>query len=85
MKVRYSARFKKQYKRLPPKLREQFKKRLKVFRQDPAHPLLRNHPLKGQYFGYWSINISGDVRAIYRQREDEIIFVLIGTHSKLYG
>ena len=35
--------------------------------------------------GYWSINITGDVRAIYRQHGDTIIiFVLIGTHSQLY-
>jgi addiction module RelE/StbE family toxin len=86
MIIQYTPRFKKQYKKLSVKLQNQFDERLQLFFEDPTNPMLRTHPLKGTYSGYWSINISGDLRAIYLQKGDElIIFALIGTHSQLYG
>ena len=86
MTIQYLATFKKQFKKLPQKFQDQFDERLRLFLEDPTHPRLRVHPLKGKYAGYWSMNISGDLRALYLQRDDElIIFALIGTHSQLYG
>lgn len=86
MILRYTPKFKKQYKKLPQKFQKQFDNRLKLFLQDPTNPKLRVHPLKGSYAGYWSMNVSGDLRAIYlKEGEQIIIFALIGTHSKLYG
>ena len=86
MRLRYSATFKKQYRKLPFPLQKQFDERVVLFVAQPTHPRLRVHPLKGKYAGYWSMNVSGDVRALYRFEVDDIIvFALIGTHSKLYG
>jgi addiction module RelE/StbE family toxin len=86
MEFRYSARFKKQYKKLPEKVQLRFDDRVTLFSTNPSHPILRNHPLVGNFVGYWSINISGDIRALYRyDGGDVIIFALIGTHSELYG
>ena len=49
-------------------------------------PKLKVHPLKGKYAGYWSMSISGDIRALYvSEGETIVIFALIGTHSQLYG
>lgn len=67
-------------------MQHQFDERLKLFLSNPLDPRLRVHPLKGNYSGYWSINVSGDLRALYLKRGEEIIiFALIGTHSQLYG
>jgi len=86
MILQYTSKFKKQYKKLPKNLQQQFDNRLHLFSTDPTHPTLRLHPLVGQYVGYWSMNINGDLRALYLKRGDEIIiFALIGTHSQLYG
>lgn len=86
MTIQYTPKFKKQYKKLPVKLQHQFDERLRLFVKDPSNPVLRVHPLKGSYSGYWSMNISGDLRALYLKKSDElIIFALIGTHSQLYG
>ena len=53
---------------------------------DSTRPELRIHPLKGNYGGYWSMNVNGDIRALYKMQGDAIIiFALIGTHSQLYG
>jgi len=86
MIVRYLPKFKKQYKKLPIKIQDQFDNRLQLFMIDPTLPSLKVHPLKGQYAGYWSMSISGDLRALYVIEGDAvIIFALIGTHSQLYG
>lgn len=86
MIVKYEKQFKKQYKKLPTKYKVQFAERLALFIEDPTLPMLRVHPLKGVYGGYWSMNVSGDLRALYKEEGDEIIiFALIGTHSELYG
>jgi addiction module RelE/StbE family toxin len=86
MTIRYLHKFKKQYKKLPEKFQDQFDERLQLFLIDPTLPKLRVHPLKGTFAGYWSMNVNGDIRALYiLQEETVIIFALIGSHSELYG
>jgi addiction module RelE/StbE family toxin len=86
MTIRYLPKFKKQYKKLPEKFQHQFDERLQLFLVDPTLPMLRVHPLKGKFAGYWSMNINGDIRALYLlDGETIIIFALIGSHSELYG
>ncbi len=77
--------FTKRFKRLTPKIKENFNKRLILFKKDEFNPALNNHTLKGKYQGYRSINISGDLRAIYKNDKVSIIFVTIDSHSNLYG
>ncbi len=86
MIIRYLPKFKKQYRKLPTSLQQQFDERLRLFIADPTDLRLRVHPLKGRFSGYWSLNINGDLRALYLWEGDElVIFALIGTHSNLYG
>ena len=86
MKLQFLPKFKKQYQKLPLKIQRQFDERLRLFLADPTDPRLRVHPLKGELAGYWSMNVSGDFRALYVIRGDAlIIFALIGSQSELYG
>jgi addiction module RelE/StbE family toxin len=86
MVISYTLTFKRQYKKLPKKFQEQFAERLELFLTDRTDLRLRVHPLKGNFKGYWSMNVNGDIRALYRDEGDElVIFALIGTHSELYG
>jgi addiction module RelE/StbE family toxin len=86
MTIRYLPKFKKQYKKLPSKMQDQFDERVKLFAVDPTLPMLKVHPLKGNYAGYWSMSVSGDMRALYiMDGQTIVIFALIGTHSQLYG
>lgn len=86
MKISYLPKFKKQFAKLTPKIQNQFAERLELFIRDPSELRLRNHPLKGNFAGYWSININGDVRALYYFEYDGamVVFALIGTHSQIY-
>lgn len=86
MTIQYLPKFKKQYKKLPTKILEQFDEKIALFAIDPTLPVLKVHPLKGNFKGYWSMNVNGDIRALYIMDGDSIvIFGLIGTHSQLYG
>lgn len=86
MIIKYESQFKKQYGKLPKTYQDQFYEKLELFLADPTAPQLRIHPLRGKYAGYWSMNVNGDIRALYTIRGEEIIiFALIGSHSQLYG
>ena len=85
MIIQTTKGFDKQYSKLNGKTKAQFKQRLVLFRGNPFDVTLRNHALKGKYLGYRSIDITGDVRALYTVRENTIIiFGFIGTHGQLY-
>lgn len=67
-------------------MKVQFIDRAELFLKDPRSKQLNNHALGGNYAGYHSINVTGDVRALYLKRGDQyILFAFIGTHSQLYG
>ena len=85
MTIDYHKDFTKTFKKLPPKVKNQFKERQLLFEKDQFNPILNNHALKGKYQGYRSINIAGDLRAIFQKENQYVIFVKIGSHSQLYG
>lgn len=85
MIIRFHKHFEKQYKKLKPAEKQKTKSRLELFLENPFNPLLDNHPLRGKYTDYRSIDIAGDLRAVFKmQSEKECIFVAIDTHSNLY-
>ena len=85
MILRRTNSFVKQFKRLTPRMQNQFTERLALWLSDQSHPQLHVHILHGAYAGYWSFNVSGDIRAIYTFEGDTVVvFAFIGTHSKLY-
>lgn len=86
MKVCFHKNFDKQYKKLRQAQKDKVQERLVLFLKDPFNPILGNHPLKGRYTGYRSINITGDLRTVYKFiSEQECVFVVIDTHSNLYS
>lgn len=88
-KPEFSSRFLKKYDKADAKIQSAFKRRFKLFLEDPANPLLRNHALRGKYKGFRSINVTGNWRAVYAEKIEYnqriIVFHEIGTHSQLYG
>jgi len=82
-----SKNFEKQFSKLPQNIKQKTIKRLEVFVKDPFDKKLNNHNLSGRQKNQRSINITGDIRAIYEEIEkDEIVmFIAIGSHSQLYS
>ena len=85
MTIRLHRNFKKQFNKLTESQKRKFRERRDIFLRDEFNSILNNHALNGKYQGYRSINISGDIRALYRKDSEDIMFVAIGSHSKLYG
>ncbi len=84
MVINYTKDFIKDSKRLNIRQKEKLKIRLKLFEQDQFNPILNNHSLTGKYRGYRSINVTGDLRVIFKKNEDTVIFADIDSHSNLY-
>ena len=77
--------FDKKYGTLREGEKDRFKARIRLFQENRHHPLLHDHQLHGKYAGYRSINIGGNLRAIYKLiPPDTAVFVAIDTHTKLY-
>lgn len=85
MRYLLSKRFEKDFAKLTPRTKEKVIAVLSIFVKDPHHPTLRAHPLKGKWVGHMSIDVTGDIRALYMiVEEDMVLFVTIGKHSQLY-
>lgn len=84
MKLTFSKKLQRQYKKLPNDIRKKFNNALVVFSKNPNDTSLNNHKLHGKLSGLWSIKITENIRAIYDIEEKEFHFVEIGTHDKLY-
>lgn len=85
MNIVFHKPFDKMASKLSPKVKLKMVERITLFSKDPLNSVLRNHALNTPYKGSYSINITGDYRAIYHLINDETaIFTHIGTHSQLY-
>ena len=88
MKVDYSPQFYRQYKKANVRIRNRVDEKVAIFIENSEDFQLHNHPLKREYTGYHSINITADWRAIYKELEigGEVVayFVQLGTHKELY-
>jgi addiction module RelE/StbE family toxin len=65
---------------------DRYSKCLFILEQDPYHPSLRIHKLKGRLAEFYSISINMEYRVIidFIIKDDEIILVDIGTHDDVY-
>lgn len=81
-----SKRFEKDFAKLPKPIKKKVLMILQKFVEDPLDSSLCNHRLSGKWSNHHSIDVSGDVRAVYVYIKDDIVhFVAVGTHSELYG
>lgn len=89
MRIDYSHHFLKCVARVPVSVQVALEKRVALFAVDRRHPILNVHPLHGHWRGFFSMNVTGDWRALYRNLGDGHVewveFTNIGTHSELYG
>ncbi len=88
MKIKYSSKFIREYKKLSRKIRDLAEEKEEIFRKNPFDPRLKTHKLHGKFKGriekYYSFSVGYKYRVIFRFIErDEVRFYLIGTH-KIY-
>jgi len=75
-------KFMKRHKDILPR----YIKTIEILEQNPYHPSLRIHKLKGRLGEYHSISINMEYRVIidFIIQDDEIIPVDIGSHDEVY-
>ncbi|MEK7514111.1 MAG: type II toxin-antitoxin system mRNA interferase toxin, RelE/StbE family [Patescibacteria group bacterium] len=82
MKLYYSGKFAKEYKKLPGKIKRQAEKKEKIFRENPFDPRLKTHKLTGKLQEFWSFSVDYQHRIIFEFKSEKIIwFHSVGTHQ----
>jgi len=85
MNVVFHRHYEKMIQKLSPKVKQKMIERIELFTKDPLDNRLHNHALHTPYKGSYSIDITGDYRAIYELVDDNTaLFTHVGTHSQLY-
>ena len=86
--IAYSPAFARAYKKIiksHPGKQQLFSDKVSLFINDPFHPQLRTHKLKGNLKTFHSFSVEYDLRIIfYFLSETEAVFTDIGTHDEVY-
>lgn len=85
MRIYYSSKFKREYTKLPQKIKKLAEEREIVFRKNPFNSALNTHNLHGRLKEYWAFSIDNRYRIIFEFAEKEIMwFHSVGDHSMYY-
>ena len=73
-----------------PGLQVRVERTLRQLAEDPFHPSLRSHKLKGELSPAWACTVDYDNRIIFdfvpnpNSGEDDILLLTMGTHDEVY-
>ena len=82
MKIYYSSKFEREYRKLPIKIKKVAEKKERIFRKDPFDERLRTHKLTGRLKEFWSFSIDDKHRIIFEFVDRNTIwFHSAGTHE----
>ena len=84
-RIRRTNRFKRLYKEriaMDGRLKRDFIESVAAFREDRTS--VDDHPLEDVMQGQRAFSINSEYRVVYIEREDEYVFVDIGTHPQVY-
>lgn len=80
--VYYGGNFLKRFNKLPLEIKRLANSKVEIFKNNPLHPSLRLHMLKGRFAGVWSITLTKNYRIIFeRKANGDILFISIGCHD----
>ena len=83
LKITYSERFQKHYKKLSVDEKRQFRKKLTIFTCNPFHPSLRTKRIKGTD-DIFEFSVNMDIRVIWFYEGDALVALIdIGHHDIL--
>lgn len=74
--------FEKQFNRLPKNLQKIAVRKLLLFENNPFHPGLNTHKLKGELSAFWSFYVNNNFRVLFRfLKNNEVVYYDIDTHD----
>lgn len=65
MEILYSAKFARQYKKLPEAVQNAAEKKEAIFRTDPFDSRLKTHKLSGALVGFYAFSVNQSYRIIF--------------------
>ncbi len=82
MKIFYSVKFAREYRKLPSQVKNLAEEKEQIFRKNPFDSKLKTHKLKGNLNGFLSFSINQKYRIIFEfVNSDTVWFHSIGNHS----
>ena len=82
MQVNLSSRFKRSYRKLPSDIREDFDKKIVLFIENPHHPSLKTHKLKGKLQECLAFQLKSGYRVLFEFSGFNIVDLLeVGSHD----
>ena len=82
MKIAYTSKFVRLYKKLPSTLQEEVEQKIDLFKKDPTMLLLKVHKLHGKLAGRYSFSVNYSYRIVFTYLStEEALFHAIGDHS----
>lgn len=82
MTILHSPTFRKNYKRLPSRIKDLAESKESLFKVNPFSPQLKTHKLVGDLEGYWAFSINYRYRIIFQFIDDNTVkFVIVGGHE----
>ena len=80
----FARAFKKTIKK-NPELQEKLEEALKLFVNDPFHPVLGTHKLSGKLKGHHAFGLGYDFRVVIKFVDrEEVALISIGRHEEVY-
>ena len=82
MKILFSAKFEKEYMKLPKELKHLVRKKITLFIANPFDSRLDTHKLHGALRNYFAFSINNKYRIVFSFAEKDIIkFHFVGSHD----
>jgi mRNA-degrading endonuclease YafQ of YafQ-DinJ toxin-antitoxin module len=86
VKIEFDPAFSRRVKKLNPQLKQKLVSLSVLFSQNPFHPRLKTHKLKGVLKNRYAFSLTPSVRVIFRfVEENTALFLAIGTHDQVYS
>lgn len=81
MKIHYSPRFLKRFRKLPKDIQIFAERKVAIFQKSPFDSRLGTHKLQGKLDQFWAFWINRKVRIIFSFSEDGVNLHTIGGHD----
>ena len=82
MKIFYTKKFEREYKKISKDLRLKTESREVIFRKNPFNIILKTHKLSGRLEGFWSFSVDFKNRVVFEVIDEKTVFFhSIGNHD----
>ncbi|MFA7252739.1 MAG: type II toxin-antitoxin system mRNA interferase toxin, RelE/StbE family [Candidatus Paceibacterota bacterium] len=82
MKIFYTKKFNREYKKINKDLKLTAESKELIFRKDPFSRTLKTHKLSGELEGFWSFSVDYKNRVVFEFISAEVVFFhTIGDHD----